>query len=262
MIKKNKKLSVLAILALFCSCFSCAEILDGGEIQFNGFIIDEAPKWTWRIASTDQFWGVDIADARRSGNEFIFDLNNKGVLPFLEGHLFELAERGGPGFTPFILFSSNGIPFETIEGGDTSSQKFRASVPVYNSDNGNVSGKLYFTLEQAMGVSVAHQNEGITLPAGMSLVSGESVSNVLPAQLSSEAKSRLSSLLLMNLGFGNGMSAASNNQVINQSVLSDGRVTNLAAAYTSLLSDFELRLPAEDTPPHWLARINVTVTVQ
>ncbi|EPQ7464105.1 fimbrial protein [Escherichia coli] len=262
MIKIKHSLSVVAIFVLFCSFFSKAEILDGGEIQFSGFITDEAPKWTWQIASTDQSWSVDIAEARRNGNELVFDLNGKGVLPFVEGHLLEVAERGGPGFIPFIIFSSDGVPLDVIEGGHTSSQKFRASVPVYNQDNGKVSGKLYFSLEQGMGVSVSPQTEDLSLPMGMSLVSGESVSNVQPAQLSSTIKNRLSVLLLMNRGFSGGMSAVSNNQVINQSVLADGRVTNLAAAYTSLLSKFELRLPAEGTPSRWLARINVTVAVQ
>ncbi|EJF8473450.1 fimbrial protein, partial [Escherichia coli] len=43
-------------------------------------------------------------------------------------------------------------------------------------------------------------------------------------------------------GFGNGMSAADNGQVISQGILADGRVMNLAAAYASAVSDFELRL--------------------
>ncbi|MDM8920651.1 fimbrial protein, partial [Escherichia coli] len=51
-------------------------------------------------------------------------------------------------------------------------------------------------------------------------------------------------------------------QVISQGVLADGRVMNLAAAYASAVSDFELRLPAEGTPAHWQAGLNVTVTVQ
>ncbi|ENR1882888.1 F4 (K88) fimbria minor subunit FaeH, partial [Escherichia coli] len=69
-------------------------------------------------------------------------------------------------------------------------------------------------------------------------------------------------LLLMNQGFGNGMSAADNGQLISQGILADGRVMNLAAAYASVVSDFELRLPAEGTPAAWQAGLNVTVTVQ
>ncbi|HFU5640511.1 TPA: fimbrial protein, partial [Salmonella enterica subsp. enterica serovar Freetown] len=47
-----------------------------------------------------------------------------------------------------------------------------------------------------------------------------------------------------------------------QGVLADGRVTRLAAAYASAVSDFELRLPAENTPAQWQAGLSVTVTVQ
>ncbi|RCO72521.1 fimbrial protein, partial [Escherichia coli] len=38
----------LISLSLFFSILLRADILDGGEIQFNGFVTDEAPKWTWQ----------------------------------------------------------------------------------------------------------------------------------------------------------------------------------------------------------------------
>ena len=253
---------VMMTVVLFYSVTIRADILDGGEIQFNGFVTDEAPKWTWQISSPDQTWAVDTADARTENGQLVFDLRDKGPLPFLEGHLHEVAERGGPGFTPFITFSSNGEPFTVAEGNGTSAQHFRASVPVRDPDTGNVSGQLSFTLNQGMAVSTGKQEDGVSVPAGMSLVSGQSVTDVQPGSLPQGLKSRLSALLLMNKGFGNGMSAVDNGQVISQGVLADGRVMNLAAAYASAVSDFELRLPAEGTPAHWQAGLNVTVTVQ
>ena len=255
-------LSVLVSTVLVYSAALCADILDGGEIQFNGFVTDEAPKWTWQINSPDQSWTVDTADARTENGQLVFDLREKGSLPFLEGHLYEVAERGGPGFTPFIAFSSNGQPLAVTEGNGTSSQRFRASVPVRDSESGDVTGKLSFTLNQGMAVSSGEQNEGVFVPTGMSLVSGQSVTDVQSESLPLGLKNRLSSLLLMNQGFGNGMSAADNGQVINQGVLADGGVMNLAASYASAISDFELRLPAEGTPGKWRAGLNVTVTVQ
>ncbi|HAW1878618.1 TPA: fimbrial protein, partial [Escherichia coli] len=48
----------LISLSLFFSILLRADILDGGEIQFNGFVTDEAPKWTWQISSPDQSWTV------------------------------------------------------------------------------------------------------------------------------------------------------------------------------------------------------------
>lgn len=249
-------------VALFYSMASHADILDGGEIQFNGFVTDEAPKWTWQISSPDQSWAVDTADARTERGQLVFDLRDKGPLPFLEGYLYEVAERGGPGFTPFITFSSNGQPFAVKEGNGTTAQRFRASVPVRDPETGNVSGQLSFTLNQGMAVSVGRQEDGTSLSAGMSLVSGQSVTDVQPGSLPQGLTSRLSSLLLMNQNFGNGMNAVDNGQVISQGVLADGRVMNLAAAYASAVSDFELRLPAEGTPARWQAGLNVTVTVQ
>ncbi len=253
---------VMVTVVLFYSVAIRADILDGGEIQFNGFVTDEAPKWTWQISSPEQIWDVDIADARVENGQLVFDLRDKGILPFLEGHLHEVAERGGPGFTPFITFSSNGQPFTVTEGNGTSAQHFRASVPVRDPEAGNVSGQLSFTLNQGMAVSAGRQEDGASVPAGMSLVSGQSVTDALSGTLPQGLKARLSSLLLMNQNFGNGMSVADNGQVISQGVLADGRVMNLAAAYASVVSDFELRLPAEGTPAVWQAGLNVTVTVQ
>lgn len=255
-------LSAIISVALFYSVAPHADILDGGEIQFNGFVTDEAPKWTWQISSPDRTWSVDTADARTENGQLVFDLRDKGALPFLEGHLHEVAERGGPGFTPLITFSSNGQPFAVKEGSGTTAQRFRASVPVRDPETGNVSGQLSFTLNQGMAVSAGAQEEGATVPAGMSLVSGQSVTDVQSGTLPQRLKARLSSLLLMNQNFGNGMNAVDNGQVISQGVLADGRVMNLAAAYASVVSDFELRLPAEGTPAAWQAGLNVTVTVQ
>ncbi|HFW3352346.1 TPA: F4 (K88) fimbria minor subunit FaeH [Salmonella enterica subsp. enterica serovar Eastbourne] len=258
----NALLSAIISVVLFYSAAPHADILDGGEIQFNGFVTDEAPKWTWQISSPDQTWAVDTADARTENGLLIFDLRDKGVLPFLEGHLHEVAERGGPGFTPLITFSSNGQPFSVTEGSGTSAQHFRASVPVRDPETGNVSGQLSFTLNQGMAVSAGRQEDGISIPAGMSLVSGQSLAAVQPGNLPQGLKARLSSLLLMNQNFGNGMNVVDNGQVISQGVLADGHVMNLAAAYASAVSDFELRLPAEGTSAAWQAGLNVTVTVQ
>ncbi|MCN2058135.1 F4 (K88) fimbria minor subunit FaeH [Escherichia coli] len=258
---KTLHLFLISVLFFYASVIH-ANILDGGEIQFNGFVSDEAPKWTWQVSTPDQTWAVDTADARTENGQLIFDLHDKGVLPFLEGHLYEVAERGGPGFTPFITFSSNGQPFSVIEGSGTAAQRFRASVPVHDPETGNISGQLSFTLNQGMAVSAGKQEDGAFVPTGMSLVSGQSVTDVQSGSLPQKLKSRLSSLLLMNQNFGNGMNAVDNGQVISQRVLADGRVMDLAAAYASAVSDFELRLPAEGTPAAWQAGLNVTVTVQ
>lgn len=258
----NSIIAALIFVGLFCSAAPCAEILDGGEIQFNGFVTDDAPKWTWQVGAADQSWTVDTADARTENGCLVFDLRSKGVLPFLEGHLHEVAERGGPGLTPVITFSSGGQPFTVTEGGPTTAQHFRASVPVRDPDNGNVTGQFFFTLDQGMAVSAGHQEDGAAVPAGMSLVSGQSVTDVQSTALPQTLKHRLAALLLLNQGFGDGMHAVDNGQVIRQGVLADGSAMNLAAAYASVVSEFELRLPAEGTPARWQAGLNVTVTVQ
>ncbi len=252
----------MALWVLFYSTAPHADILDGGEIQFNGFVTDEAPKWTWQIGSPDQNWAVDVADARTESGQLIFDLRDKGSLPFLEGYLHEVAERGGPGFTPSVSFSSSGQTFTVTEGSGTTAQHFRAAVPVRDPESGHETGLLSFSLNQGMAVSAGVQEDGASVPAGMSLVSGQSVADVQPGTLPQTLKTRLSALLLMNQNFGNGMSAVDNGQVISQGVLADGRVMNIAASYASAISDFELRLPAEGTPAAWQAGLNVTVTVQ
>ncbi|EKS7794827.1 fimbrial protein [Edwardsiella piscicida] len=258
----NPLIFALMSLALFYSVAPDAEILDGGEIQFNGYVTDEAPKWTWQVGSAEQRWSVDIADARRENGALVFDFRDRGALPFLEGHLHEVAGRGGPGFTPFITFSSAGQPLSVNGGGGTAVQHFRASVPVRDPESGHVAGALFFTLDQGMAVSAGRQEEGVAIPFGMTLVSGQSVADVQPGTLPQGLTSRLATLLLMNRGFGNGMSASDNRQVISQGVLADGRTMDLAAAYASAVSDIELRLSAEGLPARWQAGLNVTVTVQ
>lgn len=254
---------VSAFIALMC-CYSVllnAEILDGGEIQFEGYVTDEAPKWTWQVTSSNQFWSVDTADARQENNELVFNLKDKGELPFLEGHLFSVAERGGGGFIPLITFSSAGMPF-IINEGNSNTQTFRAQVPVTNTSDGKEVGRLSFTLVQGLAVSIGTQVDSISVPAGMALINGNTVANAQSSTLNESIKSRLSSLLLMNNGFSADMSAIDSGRVLNQNVLTDGRLMNLAAAYASSISDFELRFPVDDTPSQWQAKIAVTVTVQ
>lgn len=255
-------ISSLSVMALLYSLAPDAAILDGGEIQFSGFVSDDTPKWTWQVASPEQIWAVDTADARSENGQLVFDLGDKGSVPFLEGRLYQVAERGGPGFTPLISFSSSGQPFSMQEGGRANAQHFRAMVPVRDPARGNTVGQLWFTLDQGMAVSAGQQDAGVAIPAGMSLVTGQSVMDVQTERLPRGIKNRLSSLLLMNRGFGNGMSAGDNQQVISQRVLADGRVRHLAAAYAASVSDFELRLPVEGTPSQWQAGLSVTVTVQ
>lgn len=263
MIQQQYKYFLPALLLSFSLYISdsFANILDGGEIQFSGFVTDEAPKWTWQIGAPEQRWEVNIADARSENGWLIFDLKDKGRFAFLEGHLHEVAERGGPGFIPLMAFSSNGQPL-TINKGVSTAQQFRASVPVRNSDSGDVTGQLSFTLTQGMAVSVGEQEEIHSIPTGMSLVSGQSVTNVESTTLPRELKNRLSTLLLMNQGGGGYISSVDNGQVINQAALTDGRVMNLAASYASDVSDFELKLPVDKPPERWQASLNVIVTVQ
>ncbi|WNI88070.1 F4 family fimbrial subunit [Citrobacter portucalensis] len=254
--------SLSGLAMLLHASLATAGVLDGGEVRFTGYVTDESPKWTWQVASTDQRWTVDTADAQRSGDSLLFDLHDRGPLPFLEGHLYKMADRGGPGFSPRISFSSNGAPFTLTQGGSLTDQRFRASVSVTDPENGQVVGALSFTLEQGLGISLGSQQDGGPQVSGMSLAGGDSVTQPQPQTLSRGLMARLSALILMNRGAGSGMSAVSNGQSLNQSVLSGGNVMNIAAAYASSLSDFELQLPATGTPAHWRARLAVTVTVQ
>ncbi|EBP2552155.1 fimbrial protein [Salmonella enterica] len=252
----------LFILAFFYLSSAHSVILDGGEVQFSGVVIDEAPKWTWQLSSIDQFWEIDKANAHLKNGKLIFNLRNKEPLPFLQGHLREIAQRGGPGFSPFIIFSSSGVSFSVKNGGKTTLQNFRTSVPVRNPETGNIVGKLFFTLEQAMAVSTDNQAQGIYIPHGMSLVKGLTVTDVQSGKLKPELKKVLSSLLLLNKGLSNGMSIVDNRQVISQGILTNIQVTNIAAAYASTISDFELHFPAEEIPSQWQVALNVTVNVQ
>lgn len=253
------------VALLLCTTLVSADILDGGEVRFRGQVTDEGPRWTWQMASSDQTWAVDTADAQVRAGHLVFDLSGKGHLPFLEGRLHQVAEAGGPGFSPVVTFSAHGAPLVLPEGGDTSRGRFRAAIPVTNPESGNVAGQLSFTLEQGLAASFGPQTEAGntgTIVPGMSLLTGGAVTQLPPDGLSRGVVNRLSALLLMTRDWGNGMSAVSNGRVLSQSVLSSSGVTNIAAAYASSLSGFQLTLPVSDTPASWQARLGVTVTVQ
>lgn len=238
-----------------------AGVLDGAEVRFRGYVTDEAPKWIWHIASPEQRWAVDTADARGEAGWLIFDLGHLGSRPFLEGRLHQLAARGGPGFSPQVTFSSAGHPFMLPQGGSLTAAQVRAAVPVRDPDSGEVVGQLRFTLVQGLAASVGTQAAGASLiPPGMALLLGGSITRRASSAAFDALQGRLSALLQMTPGFGHGMSAASNGRVLPQSLLADGGVMHIAAAYASALSDFELRLAASP-PAQWRAALSVTVTV-
>ncbi|HCR3450553.1 TPA: fimbrial protein [Citrobacter werkmanii] len=264
MMQKRAGLHTLIRLMLFLwSGLAGATALDGGEVRFVGHVTNEGPRWVWQIPSSQQHWTVDVSDARISGEQLFFRPGNGVPLPFLEGRLYRVAERGGPGYTPLVQFSSQGQPFLLPKGGSLTDGRFRAAVPVINPQNGDVAGQLNFTLVQGVGVSFGLQDEqGTAMPSGMSLLRGGTVSSTRECVRSSSLITRLSALLQMIPDFSLGMSAVSNGQVIAGNVLMSGRVRNIAAAYASELSDFELVLSGKTIPEQWQARLGVTVTVQ
>lgn len=262
--KKRTGLSTLTLLMLFLwPGLAGSTVLDGGEVRFVGHVTDEGPRWVWQIASPQQHWTVDVSDARVSGGQLFFRLVSGQLLPFLEGRLYRVAERGGPGYTPLVQFSSQGQPFMLPEGGSLTDGRFRAAVPVINPQNGGTVGQLNFTLIQGIGVSFGQQDEQESpMPFGMSLLRGGAVSSFQEDLGFSSLTARLSALLQMIPDFGPGMSAVSNGQVISGHVLMSGRVRNIAAAYASGVSDVELVLSGKTVPEQWQARLGVTVTVQ
>ncbi|EDY6081557.1 fimbrial protein, partial [Salmonella enterica] len=157
---------------LLCAGMAAADVLDGGEVRFAGRVTDEGPRWTWQLGASDQTWAVDTAGARTVANRLVFDLHARGALPFLEGRLHQVADQGGPGFSPQVTFSSQGQSLLLPQGGDTTRGRFQAAVPVTDPDTGRPVGQLAFTVEQglaaAFGVQPATGGAGMApgLPAG------------------------------------------------------------------------------------------------
>lgn len=244
-----------------------AAVLDQGEVEFSGYVIDEAPRWAWQIASPDLVWDVDVADARpdAQGNQ-VFSLKGKGDVPFLEGHLKKVADRGGAGMTPVMSFMSEGAPL-SVAAGSVQDAHFRASVPVRNADTGETAGQLSFTFDQGMVLA-----QGTHLPAiegssdrhlgltGMALVAADGGQvEEIPAPL----MNRLAVLMAMN---GNsevaGIPLTWKGEHVPRQVLADSHVPQLAGAYASKLSDFTLSWPQDKVPSRWRASLSVTVTLR
>ncbi|MBP3996451.1 fimbrial protein [Pseudomonas koreensis] len=259
-------------LCLLLTCTASpafAAILDQGELEFSGYVIDEAPRWLWQVASADQVWDVDVADARldAQGNQ-VFSLPDKGSLAFLEGHLKKVADRGGAGMTPLISFSSEGTPLAPVaEGGSTQGPRLRTSVPVRNAHTGELVGQLSFTLEQGMvlaqGKALSPLEGGTDRKlglSGMALVSSEGgqTGDVPPSLMS-----RLAVLMGMNNGVETaGIPLVWQGEHVSRQVLADSHVSLLAAAYASQLSNFTLSWPQDKVPSRWRASLSVTVTLR
>ncbi|WP_270827339.1 fimbrial protein [Aeromonas sp. Y318-1] len=254
--------ALLPLLALAATSDAArAVVLDQGEIAFAGYIVDEGPRWVWQMASSDQVWDVDTDDAHVDVRGWqIFSLSGRGSLPFLEGHLRKVAERGGVGMTPSVTFSANGVVLSTGTGPLVT----RTAIPVKDVQTGEAVGQLAFTLEQALVVAQgrgapdeASADRDLGL-AGMALVT-EAVSGAPGPTLAA----RLSTLMGMNEGSAQvSMPLTLQGERVSRQVLADNRVPMLGGAYASQLSDFELSWPQESVPAQWRATLNVAVTIQ
>lgn len=163
------------LFSLLYASVIAADILDGGEIRFHGEVTDEGPRWIWQVATSDQNWAVNTADARTLSGQLIFNLSTKGILPFLEGRLHEVADQDGPGFSPLVSFSSQGQSFLLPDGGNTTQGCFKASVPVTNPETGKSVGQLTFMVEQGLAATFGGQQ----VSSGGSAIGGISSSMAL-----------------------------------------------------------------------------------
>ncbi|OQS31672.1 fimbrial protein [Chromobacterium haemolyticum] len=244
-----------------------AEILGQGELMFRGYVIDQAPKWAWRLASPDQHWHLNSEDGVIDAQGMqIFTLDNKTPLPFLEGYLKQTAERGGAGLSPVITLSSENLPLETLTG-DASSQRVEMAIPVRNADSNELIGRLRFTLEQALAIAQGvkrTQAPGRQLGLSqMALAAGDIVRQPDAAALSPTLAGRLGALISMTKdSAAQGLPATVGRETVSQMVLTDASVTELAAVYASQLSGFSVAWPQDKVPARWRASLSVMVTVQ
>lgn len=253
------------MLLTMCWNAASAGVIDSGEIHFRGTIKDNAPRWSWQMATAAQYWDVKVEESviDPQGNQ-VFNLYHKGALPFLEGHLKEVATRGGSGMIPVISLSSTGQPLQALGAGSTAAQRYQTSVPVFNADSGEVVGQLRFVFEQ--GLVVARGREA-RLPMAeqlnhhMALVSGDTVQDPRPDTLSHSLSARLSELIARNGGRSVTGVPELGSRVVSQTLLSNFHVQGIAAAYASQLSDFILQWPQDKMPARWKATLNVTVMV-
>lgn len=236
-------------------------VLDQGDIELSGYIIDEGPRWVWQLASPDQVWDINADDARLDARGWqVFSLPGQRALPFLQGHLRKVATRGGAGMTPTVNFSADGAPLVVGAGAGAS----RTAIVVNDAETGESIGKLAFTLEQALvvaqgrGTSSADSHDRYLGLRGMALV-GEGVGQGVSAGLAST----LTTLMTMNEGHQLAdIPLTFDGEQVPRQVLADNRVPLLGGAYASQLSDFELSWPQERVPSQWRATLSVSVTIQ
>lgn len=249
------------LLSLYWNTAS-AGVIDSGEIHFRGTVKDNAPRWSWQLATPAQYWDVNIEDGviDPQGNQ-VFNLHSKGTLPFLEGHLKEVVTQGGSGMIPMISLSSAGQP---LVAGSTAAQRYQTTVPVFNADSGEVVGQLRFVFEQGLVVARGREPRltiAEQLDHHMALVTGDTVQDPRPDTLSPLLSARLSELIARNGGRSVTGVPVLGSRVVTQALLSNSQVQGIAAAYASQLSDFTLQWPQDKVPARWKATLTVTVMV-
>lgn len=246
------------IFSLFfpMSSFSNSNALDGGEIRFHGFVVSDVPKWLWRIASPEQEWILNIDEARKEDGKLVFDINNVKTLPFFEGYLQDIAERGGPGLTPTITYSSEGVMLNREYGNHLGEV---LSIPVRDYHSNYVVGKLSFIIEEGMAISTGNLKDD-KIPRGVSLILLDKHKLYINTP-SQKLMERLSMLLSLSQKKQGDFFTHYNGKVFDIDILSDSRVVNFIAAYASFLSGFKLYISSDYLPSKWRASLTITVTV-
>lgn len=250
-----KKIFIFMVSLIF-PMYSVSNVLDGGEVRFHGFVVNDSPKWLWRIASPEQMWNIDIDDAQKDGDLLVFDINNIKDLPFLEGYLQDTVERGGPGLTPTITYSSEGARLNEYYSRDLGRI---LSIPVRDTDSNKVVGNLSFSIEEGMAI---HSNDlkNNKLPRGMSLLRLDRNESYYES-ISPKLIEKLSILLGYSKQNKEHSFRGYNGNVFDTDVLMDSGFMNFTASYASFLSNFKLYVSMKNTPKKWRAKLNVTVSV-
>ncbi|SUY95192.1 Fimbrial, major and minor subunit [Citrobacter freundii] len=254
------KIAILLAFLFHIRC-SVADILDGGEVRFQGYVIDDGPRWLWAVSSPAQSWTTDINDALKVNGNLVFKPATGIYLPFLEGHLKKVADTGGIGLSPEISFSSSGQILQPPDSQKTNGSQFKLDIPVFNSETGNHAGTLGLTINQALSASFGLQENGASVPSGMSLLNGESVELSYVGSISPQLIPRLEKLLRITEGMSNENNTTNIGVILPQMIVKNGNVNNIAMAYSSVLSDFNLIFPEDKVPANWEAQLCVTVTV-
>ncbi|MGR5241680.1 hypothetical protein ACPV36_12355 [Photobacterium damselae] len=253
------KKNLLLLITICASSLGTAHAKDfrlNEDIKFVGSVINDAPKWLWRIGPAQksqlQTWNAHEDDGIKKNGEVVFtytEQNSKGSIPFVQGVMSLPTAKGGSNLSPIVTITNAiGEPLELKGNGEA--QEFTVEAVGQLASGNTTPGIASLTVESAKAIIYKMEDSW--------------VSETYRGAIGDEALNFLRDNATPF--FGNTKSGHSVRKESGYDVFSVLRGETVPEAY-SILASFNSRLSNVKTqwkvvPLRWNATINAQIKIQ